>query len=204
MTSRKKSRSRRVATRFRSRAARAWAGLGGWLSVGRAYVMKRLRPWTPTVAADIPGKRGRTLRKQIAGVTRMHLQALGVMAPGHLLIVLQRTVILDERPLGALLQVFEDGAGRRRHVLFLAQSVEGRQVGDEELIATLRQQLQQVVADELGTLRLSVPLTPSRPRRAPAVVPLRRREEAPPFDEDVPPPEDYEGYDGRMAAAAEG
>lgn len=204
MTSRKKSRSRRMATRFRSHAAAAWAGLHNWLGARRRQLAQQLRPWAPTVAADVAGKRGRTLRRVIARVTRTHLQALGVTAPGHLLIVLQRTVTLDERPLAALLQVFEDGAGRRRHVLFLAQSVEGRQVGDEELIATLRQQLQQVVADELGTLCLSVPLAPSRPRRAAAVVPLRRREESPPFDEDVPPPEDYEGDDGRMAAAAEG
>lgn len=144
------------------------------------------------------------MRGTVARVTRSHFAALGVTPPAHLLVVVQRTVVEEERPLAALLQVFEDGAGRRRHVLFLALSVEGRQVSDEEVIATLRQQLQRVVGDELGTLRLSVPLEPARARPAAAVVSIRRSQEPPPFEEDVPPPESFESYnDGAFAVAAE-
>jgi hypothetical protein len=153
----------------------------------------------------VNGKRGRRLRKAIARVTRSHLRALGVTPPGHLLVVVQRTVVEEERPLAALLQVFEGGEGQRRHVLFLALSVAGRQVSDEEVVATLRQQLQRVVADELGTLRLSVALEPARVRPAAALVPIRRGEEMPPFEDEAPPPEAFEGYDdGAFAVAAEG
>ena len=155
------------------------------------------------VAADVQGKRGHRLRTEIARVTRTHLRALGVTPPQHLLVVVQRTVVEEGRPLAALLQVFEDGEGRKRHVLFVALAVDGRQVSDEEVVATLRQQLQRLVGDELGTLRLSVPLEPARTRPA-AVVPIRRAQEPPLFDHEAPPPEAFEGYDdGAFAVAAE-
>ncbi len=124
---------------------------------GRRGVASRLRPWRPPVEADVGGKRGRRLRRAIAGTARSHLRALGVTPPGHLLVVVQRTVTMEERQLQALLQVFEDSAGRTRHVLYVALSVGGRRVADEEVVATLRQQLRHVVASELGTLRV-VPL----------------------------------------------
>lgn len=170
----------------------------------RRWAGARLRRWRPAVAADVSGKRGRRLRRSITRVTRTHFRALGVTPPGHLLVVVQRTVVEERRPLAALLQMFEDSGGQRRHVLFLALSVEGRQVGDEDVIATLRQQLQRVVADELGTLRLSVPLEPTRVRPAAAPIPIRRGEQVPPFEDEVPAPEAFEGYDdGVFAVAAE-
>src|SRR5690606_35857580 len=130
-------------------------------------------------------------------------RALGVTPPAHLLVVVQRTVVEDGRPVAALLEVFEDGEGLRRHVLFLALSVDGRQVSDEEVVATLRQQLQHVAADDLGTLRTSVALAPTPARRAAAVVPLRPAQDMPAFDEDgAPPLEAYED-DGAFAVAAE-
>lgn len=198
-----KRRSRR--RRLAAPSAAAWRWLVTQSSKLRGAVAARLRPWRPAVAADVSGKRGRRLRRTVARVTRTHFRALGVTPPGHLLVVVQRTVVEEEHPLAALLQVFEDGEGHRRHVLFLALSVDGRQVGDEEVIATLRQQLQRVVADELGTLRLAVPLEPARSRPPAAVVPIRREPEPPPFDEEAPPIEAYEGYDdGALAVAAEG
>lgn len=198
---RRRSRRRRLAAPF----AAAWRWSLIQSSGVRRVVAARPRPWRPAVAADVSGKRGRRLRRTIARVTRTHFRALGVTPPGHLLVVVQRTVVDEVRPLTALLQVFEDGDRHRRHVLFLALSVDGRQIGDEEVIATLRQQLQRVVADELGTLRLTVPLEPARSRQPAAVVPIRREPEPHPFDEEAPPIEAYEGYeDGALAVAAEG
>lgn len=206
MAGRKKSRTRRLMGRLAASVSATAQKAALSLKRAARTSIARIRPWGPCVAVDVRGKRGRALRGAIARATRTHLRALGVAAPGHLLIVVQRTVVEDDRPLAALLQVFEDGAGQRRQVLFLALSVEGRQVSDEEVIATLRQQLQRVAADELGELRLSVPLEPVRSRRPARVVSLRRTADHPPFeDEDVPPPDDYEGYDdGRMAVAADG
>lgn len=183
---------------------RAWGVSRGWCTASGRALVARLRPWQPVVAADVRGKRGRRLSNEIGRVTRTHLRALGVTPPQHLLVVVQRTVVEEGRPLAALLQVFEDGEGRRRHVLFVALSADERQVSNEEVVATLRQQLQRVVGDELGTLRENVPLEPARIRPAAAVVPIRRGQEPTPFDHESPPPEAFEGYDdGAFAVAAE-
>ncbi len=154
----------------------------------------------------VDAKRGRARRlcRAIASTTRAQLRALGVTPPAHLLVVVQRTVVEQERPLAALLQVFEDEAGRRRHVLFLALAVDGRQLSDDDVVGTLRQQLQRVVAAELGPLTLSVAVEPARARSSAAIVPLRRPEQAAPFDDEAPPPDAFEGYDdGTFAVAAE-
>src|SRR5690606_26440843 len=116
--------------------ATVWRWTAGRFAALRRWIAARLRPWRPAVAVDVNGSCGRRLRGTIARVTRTHFAALGVTPPGHLLVVVQRTFLDEERPLAALLQVFEDGAVQRRHVLFLALSVDGRQVGDEEVIAT--------------------------------------------------------------------
>jgi len=203
MSSRKKSRTRRWAAGIALPVSRASAWCRSRIMSTGRVVARWIRPWRPVVAADVSGKRGRRLRKEIGRVTRTHFRALGVTPPGHLLVVVQRTVVEEDRPLAALLQVFEDGEGRRRHVLFLALSAGGEQVSDEGVLATLRQQLQRVVADELGTLRLSVPLEPARVRTPAVVVPMRREQEHPPFDEEAPPPEEtFESWDGIAAAAA--
>ena len=114
----------------------------------------RMRPWRPAVEADVCGKRGRRLRRQVARAARGHLEALGVTPPGHLLVVVQRTVTIEGRPLQALLQVFEDAPGVTRHVLYIALTVGARRSSDEDVVATLRQQLQHVVAAELGAPRV--------------------------------------------------
>ncbi|MCY4638940.1 MAG: hypothetical protein OXC94_01175 [Chloroflexi bacterium] len=146
MAGRKKRPRRRVARRLAavwSRVVRRSQGLGRAASA-------RLRPWRPEVEVDLPGKRGRRLRRAIARAARSHLRALRVTPPGHLLVVVQRTVVLDGRPLASLLQVFEGERGPRRHVLFLAASTGDRKLGDGEVVAALRHQLQRVVAAELG------------------------------------------------------
>ena len=120
----------------------------------RRAAASRLRPWRPAVEADVCGKRGRRLRRAVARAARCHLEALGVTPPGHLLVVVQRTVTMEGRPLQALLQVFENAPGVTRHVLYIALTVGARRSSDEDVVATLRQQLQHVVASELGTARL--------------------------------------------------
>ena len=160
-------RESRMAGRKRSRRGRAAgpvARMRNWcgrrFTAMRSACAARRRPWRPTVEADVDGRQGRRLRRAITRVTRDHLRGLGVAPPGHLLVVVQRTVTLEERPLESLLQVFEDAEGHRRHVLFLALTASGRDVDDEELLATLRQQLQRVVAPQLGT-PVSMPQEPA-------------------------------------------
>ena len=122
--------------------------------------------------------------------------------PEHLLVVVQRTVTLEERPLQSLLQVFEDGEGRRRHVLFLALTAGDREVNDEELLATIRQQLQRVVAPQLGTL-LSTPQEPARVRPEPEPRPAEQGPWVGPFEKEASPLEAFESRNGAFAAAAE-
>ena len=111
-----------------------------------------------------------------------------------LLLVVQRVVVQDGRELASLLQVFEDGAGRRRTVVFLALSVAGREVDEDELPALLRHQLQHALAGQIGRLTLERPLEPSRERARSAAVVSLRREDAVPPDETPPPDEEFAGY----------
>ena len=198
MASRKKSRSRRAAgpvVRMRSWCGRRFTAM-------RSACAARKRPWRPTVETDVEGRQGRLLRRAITRVTRGHLRGLGVTPPGHLLVVVQRTVVLQERPVESLLQVFEDGEGRRRHVLFLALTAGGREVDDEELLATLRQQLQRVVAPQLGT-PVSVPEEPARVRPEAEPVPDEPGPWVGPFEKEASPLEAFEGRNGAYAVAAE-
>ena len=147
MAGRKKRPARRITRRWN--AVRRWCAAR---SRGvRIAARARLRPWRPAVEVDVRGRRGRRLRRAITRVTRSHLSALGVTPPAHLLVVVQRTVVLEGQPLAALLQMFEGEGGPRRHLLFLAASAEGRKASCAEVVATLRQQLQRVVAADLGT-----------------------------------------------------
>ena len=194
MAGRKRARSRRAA----GPAARMRSWCGRRLqAIGRAISE---RPWRPAVEADVEGRRGRRLRRAIARVTREHLDGLGVAPPDHLLVVVQYAVALEERPLPSLLQVFEDEEGRRRHVLFLALVAEGREREDEELLATLRQQLQRVAAPQLGT--------PVEMPREPAPVRAEPEPEEPtpwvgPFERERSPLDAIEGRNGAFAGAAE-
>ena len=138
--------------------AGAWARrAGSWWRAARG----RARRWRPEVAVDRPGRRGRLLRRAVERAAAGHLRALGVEPPGRLVVVVQRTVCGGGRPLEALLQRWEDGAGERRHVLFLALEAGGRSVADGELVATLRQQLAGVCSHQLGELRLEVAQEPA-------------------------------------------
>ena len=144
MAGRKKRPARRITRRWN--AVRRWCAAR---SRGvRIAARARLRPWRPAVEVDVRGRRGRRLRRAITRVTRSHLSALGVTPPAHLLVVVQRTVVLEGQPLAALLQMFEGEGGPRRHLLFLAASAEGRKASCAEVVAALRQQLQRVVAAE--------------------------------------------------------
>jgi len=206
MERRRKRRS--LVARWRERIVRAacWCGAHAqsvWRTVGGV-----LRPWNPAVLVDARRGRARRLRRMLRRATRMQFRALGVAPPDHLLIVVQRTVVDDDRPLAALLQVFEQPGGSRRHVLFLALSVGDESVSDGAIVALLRQQLHAVVGDALGSLVCAVPCHAPQLRRPATVVPLRQQEVAAPFD-DAPPPDDTwaptqeHAYDGAYAVAAE-
>ena len=196
MSGRRRSRSRR--------AAGPAARVRGWFGGRFAKVRRALceRPWRPAVEADVEGRRGRRLRRAIARVTRDHLAGLGVTPPDHLLVVVQHAVALDERPLQSLLQVFEDEGGRRRHVLFLALTADGREREDEELLATLRQQLQRVAAPQLGT-PVEMPREPAPGRVEAELVPDVPGAWVGPFEREASPLEAMEGRNGAYAPAAE-
>lgn len=173
----------------------AWAGIGRWL-----------RPWEPEVLVDAKRGRARRLRRAVKRATLAQFHALGVMPPRHLLIVVQRTVQGDG-PLASLLQVYEDAQATRRHVLFLAMTVGEDPLSDGAIVATLRQQLHEVVGDALGSLVCSVPAQ-TQPRRWPAAItPLHpQASEPPPYaDEEAPPPDDtwQQVDDGAYAVVAE-
>ena len=198
MAGRKKSRSRRAAgpvVRMRGWCGRRFTAM-------RSALAARRRPWRPTVEADVDGRHGRLLRRAITRVTRAHLRGLDVRDPEHLLVVVQRTVVLEERPMESLLQMFEDAGGRRRHVLFLALTAGEREVDDEELVATLRQQLQRVVAPQLGTL-LSTPQEPAAVRPESDPLPAEQDPWVGPFEKERSPLEALEGRNGAFAAAEE-
>ena len=198
MAGRKRSRSRRAA----GPVARMRGWCGRRLEAMRRTAAATRRPWRPTVEADVDGRRGRRLRRAITRVTRDHLRGLCVTPPGHLLVVVQRTVELDGRPLASLLQVFEDAGGRRRNVLFLALTAGGREMDDGELLATLRQQLQRVVSGELGTpVSLARAAAETGPEEAAAGP--EPGEWVGPFEKERSPLEAFEGRNGAFAAAAE-
>ncbi len=193
--------------RSRGRAVRRWAavwsrGIRRWASLGRA-AGARLRPWRPEVEVDVAGKRGRSLRRAIARAARRHLGALRVTPPAHLLVVVQRTVVLEGRPLASLLQVFQAESGARRHVLLLAASTGDRKLGDGEVVAALRQQLQRVVAAELGA-PVATQAEPAavRAESAPAPPPPETPEPTP-LEELASTPAPFGSLNGGFPARAE-
>lgn len=188
METRRRKRRPGAVARIVNAVARLADRSGARLVSGWRLLVHHCRPWRPVVLVDARRARARRLRGLLSRAARAQFRALGVAPPTHLLVVVQRTVH-EERPLAALLQVFEDAGGARRHVLFIALTVDGEPVSDGEVLATLRQQLHRVVGDALGALAFTVPVGPQRARPA-TVVPLRAVDE-PPFD-DAPPPEDDE------------
>jgi len=155
---------------IRSRLLRSTRAAAGRLvsrcaSVGttcwRAAVT-RLRP-APTVIVDVRRRQARRLRRAVARGARTYARALGAEIPPRLLVVVQR-VVYEGRQLNALLQAFDAPDGERRYVLHLALSINGRQVGEDELLAALRHQLARVLEDAVGKPTLSVPLDLEVPR----------------------------------------
>lgn len=197
-------RKRRAARRITHRlvAVRRWCAARA-RRAGIAF-RARLRPWSPAVEVDVRGKRGRRLRRAAARVARNHLRALGVTPPGHLLVVVQRTVPLEGRPLAALLQIFEGGRGPTRHVLLLAASAGDRKISDDEVLATLRQQLQLVVAAELG-VPANTATEPACDRPEPGgFPPPSEPPETTPLEELASSPAALGGLNGSRPGAADG
>lgn len=195
---------------------RRWTGRGThaviWccvqLRAGWRAAATRLRPWRPVVLVDAKRGRARRLRRMLSRATRAQFRALGVPHPDHLLIVVQRTVEQEERQLASLLQVFETEHQVRRHVLFLALTVESEPMSDGAVVAALRQQLHEVVGEALGELVCAVPGERARKQRPAPVVPLHPLVTEPPFDHEAPFPDDADApmspaSDGTYAVAAQ-
>ena len=184
----RRRRRRTTAVKVRDHAVATVRSCAAWARRTWDTVRRRLRRWAPVVLVDASGRRARRLRRTLRRAARMHLRALGVTPPQHLLVVVQRRVTDGDRSVAALLQVYE-AAGVRRHVLFLAFTVEDEHVSDGAIVSALRQQLHAVVADQLGTLVETVPAEP--PARPAAVVPLRPAHPEPEWvTEEAPPPDD--------------
>jgi hypothetical protein len=133
-----------------------------------------LRPEAPTVIVDGPAAQARRLRSLVSSTSRVFAVSLGAVLPDGLVIVVQR-VVHDGRDLNGSFRVFESPEGGSRYLLQLAQSVNGRQVSDEELLAALRTGLLEALQDFIGkpvrsiTIELDVP----RARAGAPVVALR-------------------------------
>ena len=102
-----------------------------------SHVMRRLHREAAVVLVDGPA--ARHLRPLIASTSRVFAASLGAALPAGLVIVVQR-VVRDGRHLNGSLQVFVSPEGSSRYLLQLAQSVNGRQVSDEELLAAIERQ----------------------------------------------------------------
>jgi hypothetical protein len=135
-----------------------------WSTCQRAVMRGRPRK-RPLVVVDGRRYRAWRLRRAIVRATRIYTQALGVPTPPDLLILVQY-VVYEGRQLNALLQAFDLSGGERRYVLLLAQTVNGRVVGDAELRAALRHQLSRVLEDLIGNPVLGIPLDLQPPWRS--------------------------------------
>ncbi|NJD65700.1 MAG: hypothetical protein FIB00_10730 [Chloroflexi bacterium] len=120
----------------------------------RAY--QHIRGQRPAVIVDAPRREAWQLRRLVRRAARGYAKALGVELPAGLAVFVQR-VVFDGRQVNGLLTAFEQ-EGKRRYVIQLALSVNGREVSDGELIAALRHELSAVFADAIGKPVLSVAL----------------------------------------------
>jgi hypothetical protein len=124
--------------------------------------MRVLRVEAPTVIVDGPAAQARHVRSLVATTSRVFAVSLGAALPAGLVVVVQR-VVHDGRDLNGSFRVFESPEGGSRYLLQLAQSVNRRQVGDEELLAALRTGLLEALQDSIGkpvrsiTIDLDVP-----------------------------------------------
>lgn len=191
--------------RWAMRVERAWSWCVSRVRAGCRCAAEPLHPWRPAVLVDAPRVRGRRLRRMVRQVTREQFRALGVRHPDHLLIVVQE-LVHEEQPLASVLRVYEDAQQRQRHVLFIALSVDGEAMSDGAVLSVLRQQLNVVVASELGRVADTHVVAPAKRRAKAAVTPIRpTNEPAPPWDEEAPFPDDQDmSAPGAVPAAAGG
>ncbi len=137
-------------------------------------VWRRIRAQGPSVMVDARRGQAGKLRVAVRRAAREYAQGVGVELTRDLLVVVQR-IVHDGRQLNALLQAFNGPDDSRRYVIYVALSVNGRQVAEDELLSALRHQLAQVLGDLSGKPVLTVPLDLEVPRlrSAAAVVELR-------------------------------
>ena len=149
---------------------------------GRAisHLMRRLHRQAPVVMVDGPAAQARRLRSLVATTSRVFAASLGAALPAGLVIVVQR-VVHDGRQLNGSLQVFVSPEGSSHYLLQLAQSVNGRQVSDEELLAALRTGLVEALEDLIGkpVRSISIDLDVPRARAVAPVVALRTNGQTP-------------------------
>lgn len=149
---------------------------------GRAisHLMRPLRSEAPLVIVDGPAAQARHLRSLVATTSRVFAASLGASLPAGLVIVVQR-VVHDGRQLNGSLQIFARPEGSRRYLLQLAQSVNGRQVSDEELLAALRTGLVEALEDLIGkpVRSIYIDLDVPRARAVAPVVALRTNGQTP-------------------------
>lgn len=193
--------------RWAMRVERAWSWCVSRVRAGCRCAAEPLRPWRPAVLVDAPRGRSRRLRRMVRQATREQFRALGVRHPEHLLIVVQE-LVHEEQPLASLLRVYEDDEQHRRHVLFVALSVDGEAMSDGAVLSVLRQQLNVVVGDALGGIAFTHEVHSARRRSKAAVTPIRPTNDptsAPPWDEEAPFPDDQDmPAPGAVPAAAGG
>ena len=150
--SRKQRRLRRWTTNCAAYARRS--AISCRTALGRLY--RRLRGRRPAVIVDARPREAWQLRRLIRRTARAYAKALGTPMPEHLAIIAQRFVF-DGHQVSGLLQAFE-ADDRRRYVIQLALSVDGRDVSNAELVAALRFQLAAAMADTIGEPVLSIAL----------------------------------------------
>ena len=156
MATRRRSRKqhwlRRWTTSSRAFAARA-------LSAARQKARRwyrRIRGTHPAVLIDAPRREAWQLHRLVRRTARTYARALGTELPEGLAIIAQRFVF-DGHQVNGLLQAYERN-GRRRYVIQLALSINGREVSNDELVASLRHQLAGALIDAIGKPVLSVVL----------------------------------------------
>ena len=156
-TTRRRSRKQqcllcRWTTAFRGQTRRIL--IAGARKVRQIY--RCIRNPRPTIIADAPRREAWQLRRLVRRTARGYATALGVSLPNGLAIIVQR-VVFDGRQVNGLLTAYQSD-DEKRYVIQLALSVNGREVGDGELIAALRHELSAVFADAIGKPVLSVAL----------------------------------------------
>lgn len=163
MTNRKKRGWRRLPPSIQHSAASIVLLAIRLCARGGSAMWRSIRPRGPSVIVDARRQQAGKLRTAVRRAVRAYANGVGVDLTRDLLVVVQR-VVHDGRQLNALLQAFDGPIDRRRYVIYLALSVNGRQVAEDELLSALRHQLAQVLGDTTGKPVLTVPLDLEVPR----------------------------------------